>query len=88
MTRNAANEAQHGKAESASSVHALSITTDESLCPHLRALVSKVIVGINSARGLSHVQNLSPQDFPVNLWKLAALHLLFGYNLPLYIKNC
>lgn len=34
MTRNAANEAQHGKAESASSVHALSITTDESLCPH------------------------------------------------------
>lgn len=26
--------------------------------------------------------------FPVNLWKLAALHLLFGYNLPLYIKNC
>lgn len=53
MTRNAANEAQHGKAESASSVHALSITTDESLCPHLRALVSKVIVGINSARGLS-----------------------------------
>lgn len=34
MTRNAANEAQHGKAESASSVHVLSITTDESLCPH------------------------------------------------------